>query len=364
MVDVTQVCPICSGRELLSGFNDLGITHPKLAKEFSPKNEQIVSQIRAGETVDLIWSGECGHEWVMDLKARIAGQNCPYCAGARILVGFNDFASNYPQYIKHWSPKNKILPTEISKHSNKLVLFVCDNNHELLESPKTWVSRQCNICSGRKLLPGFNDIFSVAPHLEQEWDASNEVDPKTIKFNNRDLEVLWNCSRCGHKWVSGVRGRVRGSSCPSCAVATSNWEDAVEKVIKAHYDGVILRRQKKLRAPDGKLLELDFLMPSISLAIEVQDFTTHSRDSDTEISTYRTRKKKSYKKGPTYHELKRTLAREQLNVDLVDIWEDTILEGTDAVLQEIRKIQATFGKDKAIASSNAEQRSKTAVHTP
>lgn len=81
-------------------------------------------------------------------------------------------------------------------------------------------------------------------------------------------------------------------------------------------------RNKMIRDPStNKRLQLDIYFPLLNFAIEVQDFTTHSKTSDTEISN--SKFNYSYKHGPTYHEHKRQVAKDQ-DIILIDLWEDDI----------------------------------------
>lgn len=69
-------------------------------------------------------------------------------------------------------------------------------------------------------------------------------------------------------------------------------------------------------------LELDLWLPDLALAFEVQDFSSHSRSSESEVGPF------GVKRGPEYHERKRLLAVQQLGVRVVDVWEDVVLDGS------------------------------------
>lgn len=87
----------------------------------------------------------------------------------------------------------------------------------------------------------------------------------------------------------------------------------------------VLRNTRPLRH-DGKRLEIDLLMPNLKLGFEVQDFKTHAHKENIPLGIKEGDER--MKNGPTYHELKRQLALDQLEVTLVDIWEDSINDGS------------------------------------
>jgi len=90
---------------------------------------------------------------------------------------------------------------------------------------------------------------------------------------------------------------------------------------------VIIQRSraiKKTRSGKSRY-EIDVYLPELRLGFEVQDFATHSKGSDQEKG--HPWRRNGLKNGPKLHELKRRLAKEQLHVDIVDIWEDELRSG-------------------------------------
>lgn len=69
---------------------------------------------------------------------------------------------------------------------------------------------------------------------------------------------------------------------------------------------------------NGKTYEIDIFFPKLNYGIEIQDFATHSRDSDNEIS-----EKGYHKRGISYHNEKRESAK-TLGIEIVELWEDKI----------------------------------------
>ena len=65
----------------------------------------------------IIWKCKHGHEWEASVKSRtINGTGCPYCSHNKVLAGFNDLASQYPDIAAEWSDRNlPLLPTMVSE---------------------------------------------------------------------------------------------------------------------------------------------------------------------------------------------------------------------------------------------------------
>ena len=104
--------------------NSFAAKHPELVCEWSEKNLPLTpEQIPYGSNKIYWWHGACGHEWTASAKSRHAGEKCPICSGARILVGFNDLATAKPELAAEWSEKNKpLLPTMVTVGSHKKVI--------------------------------------------------------------------------------------------------------------------------------------------------------------------------------------------------------------------------------------------------
>lgn len=333
----TQTCPICTLRTLAPGYNDLATTHPRLASQWSPVNTLSPHAVMSNNMQHVQWIGDCGHTWAAVIKTRAKrGTGCPFCAGTRVLAGFNDFATHFPHDVRNWYDPDR-LPTTVSAYSNVTIQWRCDEGHVVWRSVRDWVKSGCWYCSGRRLLTGWNDLQTIAPQVAAQWSPSNQMTPDQVKYNHRGM-AQWECDRCGHEWEAIVRSRVRGTGCPSCSVAISFLEEVVYAFVTKHYDGIIMRHQRPIRDGDS-VMELDIWLPELNLALEVHDFTTHSRTSDTELSGYREHATTGspYKKGPTYHERKRRLAREQLGVTVIDVWEDTVRMGDPALFQLLAK---------------------------
>ena len=146
-------CPYCYGRKVLTGFNDLATTHPKLAKEWNyEKNKTLLpSQVKAGSNKKVWWICSKGHEWLAKIGLRTyLKRNCPYCNHHTTLAGFNDLATTNPELAKEWNyEKNApLLPTQVFEKSTKTVWWICPKGHEYKRPIyNRRVGSGCPVCS-------------------------------------------------------------------------------------------------------------------------------------------------------------------------------------------------------------------------
>ena len=99
-----EKCPICSGARVVAGINDLSTLKPELASEWSEKNNIKPTEVSIGSHKKAIWQCKQGHEWTATVKSRTINRTgCPYCSHNKVLVGFNDFATLFPEVAKEWN---------------------------------------------------------------------------------------------------------------------------------------------------------------------------------------------------------------------------------------------------------------------
>ena len=115
--------------KLIVGQNDLAKVNPDLAAEWHPsKNGSLLpSQITAGSNRKVWWLGKCGHEWQAVVSSRTRGNGCPFCANKRVLPGFNDLATTYPEIAEEWNYKRNgaLSPEDFTYGSERKVWWIC-----------------------------------------------------------------------------------------------------------------------------------------------------------------------------------------------------------------------------------------------
>ena len=201
--------------------NSLSRMRPHLVSEWSDKNLPLTPDtVTFGSNKIVWWKGACGHEWQTSIKTRSAGEQCLICSGARVLRGYNDFESKFPELAKEWSPKNEPLrPSMITAATHRKVIWQCKLGHEWTASVKsrTVNGTGCPYCSHNFVLPGFNDLASRFPEIAAEWSEKNlPLTPDAVNEKSTK-NVWWKCRICGYEWKAVVKARVKGGMCPVCA---------------------------------------------------------------------------------------------------------------------------------------------------
>lgn len=156
-------CPICAGKKILEGYNDLKTISPELAKEWNyEKNIDFsINEISPNSHFKVWWKClKCNHEWIAQVKSRnINGVGCPLCAKEKrkdtyrkkMIIEKGSFADNYPELLKEW-----------------------------------------------------------------DYDKNNYINPNDVS-SGADIKVWWKCTKCNHNWESYIYSRTKGHGCPKCS---------------------------------------------------------------------------------------------------------------------------------------------------
>jgi len=190
-----------------------------LKTEWSDKNIDIdPTKISYGSMKKVWWICDKGHEWQAVIKNRTKDNpsGCPFCSNSKVLKGYNDLESRYPDIAKEWSDKNSLKPCEVMPMSNKKAWFKCSLGHEYetIISSRTYKGSGCPYCNG-VILKGYNDLETTHPMLAREYSFYNKNRCDQIKANSKET-VRWKCIVCNNEWMMRVSTRVNGSGCPEC----------------------------------------------------------------------------------------------------------------------------------------------------
>lgn len=215
-------CPICLGKRVLVGFNDLTTTQPELAKQWHPaKNGQnSADHFSAGSNKKAWWIDEHGHEWESVISNRAKGAGCPYCAFQLVLSGFNDLATTNPELAKQWHPtlNGDLKANQVIAGSNKFAYWQCENRHEWqsqISSRNTGIG--CPVCSNQLLVSGINDMATSHPEIAKELHPTlNGTITSADVFGGYNKKLWWICPK-GHEYEMTANSRTQGGGCSVCA---------------------------------------------------------------------------------------------------------------------------------------------------
>jgi hypothetical protein len=197
----------------MSKSQSLSVTHPELAKELVDTDP---TTLTFGSNKKVHWVCSKKHMWNESPKKRAGrGDNCPYCSGQRVLVGFNDLATTHPELAKELVDTD---PSTISMGSAKKQLWRCELGHEWKADAKHRTNdRGCPSCAQSGFDPNKESYLYFLSH--QEWlmyqiGITNVPDDRL----NRHRKLGWT--------VLELRGPMDGH-------LTRQWETAILRMLKA-----------------------------------------------------------------------------------------------------------------------------------
>ena len=176
------------------------------------------------------WICEKGHKWVSQICKRTEGQNCPYCSNRKVLIGYNDLQTLYPDIAKEWDYENnkEIKPNQYVPGSNIRVWWKCSKcKNRWKTSIQARIQRNtgCPKCARikQRLTRRITEIEQKGsltdPLLIQEWnyDKNGDLTPQTVTRGS-SKKVWWKCSKCSGEWEARIANRsILGRGCPYCS---------------------------------------------------------------------------------------------------------------------------------------------------
>ena len=216
-------CPYCSGKKAGPEDRTVASDHPELVKEWHPtKNQDLTpSDVSVGSHRKVWWVCEKKHEWEAQVKSRAEGSGCPYCTNRKVIPGDNDLATTHPQIASQWHPtKNgKLTPQAVVSGNTTKVWWICPQGHEYKTSihSRTGINTGCPVCSGKQVLPGFNDLASKYPDIAAQWHPTlnGTMTPQKVTPTSNQ-KAWWLCEK-GHAYESYISSKTnKHSGCPYC----------------------------------------------------------------------------------------------------------------------------------------------------
>ena len=225
-------CPYCGGLLPVRGINDLATVNPQLALEWHPfKNGDLKPHDFLPQSNKVVWwICQKGHEWSAAIFNRSCGNGCPYCSNVKVLEGYNDMETTYPELVAEWHPtKNSGLSPEMFVGgSEKKVWWKCATcGHEWQARIKKRTSgTSCPECAKKKRGAVYSEAMLIKngsladryPDIAAQWHPTknDEILPTKVTCSTHKV-VWWKCDE-GHEWKTTPSSRTNNSSgCPVCA---------------------------------------------------------------------------------------------------------------------------------------------------
>lgn len=230
-------CPVCSSHKVLSGFNDLMTTNPQLAEEWNySKNALTPQEVTKSSGKKVWWKCKQGHEWEATINSRDRGSGCPFCGNKKVLTGFNDLNTVYPNIANEWDyfKNTPFSPNNVVYSSHLKMWWICSTcgySWKTSVVSRTIQGTGCPKCSAsiaakqrKKMAAKVNSFVEKHPELLEEWDKNselnNEIDPNECSSSSHII-VHWKCQTCGFEWNSSIKNRTSGHGCPKCGTQKS-----------------------------------------------------------------------------------------------------------------------------------------------
>jgi hypothetical protein len=205
-------CPFCQNDKVLSGFNDLLTTDPELAAEAIGWDPRTVTR---GSDKTRMWKCSFDHRWEASIDSRRSGNGCPYCTSKKVLKGFNDLQSRFPELAleaEGWDPSEEFA------FSSKNFLWKCPLGHKWRTSIATRsTGSNCPSCSKTGFNPNAEGYLYFLLH--PTWNMFQ------IGITNTPDNRLGEHKAIGWE-VLELRGPMDGH-------LTQQWETAILRMLKA-----------------------------------------------------------------------------------------------------------------------------------
>ena len=199
-------CPICMKNQkvkklqlknLIKGVNDLKTLYPEIAKEWNyEKNSNTPDNITVSSGKKYWFKcSRCGGDYLALISNKTQNNaSCPYCSNKKVLPGYNDFQTRFPNIAKEWDYKKNypVLPNQILPGTHKKYWFICKNGHSFHMSVNSRTSYHfcnCPYCAHQKSIPELTiyeickeyiDINSLSGTKIDGWEIDVYIPSKNI----------------------------------------------------------------------------------------------------------------------------------------------------------------------------------------
>lgn len=286
-------CPVCAGKVILTGLNDLASQFPQVANDwaYDLNGDLSPNQISAHNNKKVWWRcPDCDEVYYTSVYSRTSlGTGCPVCHNRTVVQGKNDLATTHPEIAKEWNyiKNNGLLPTNLVAGSNKRFWWICKKGHEWQADVVSRTSgRGCPVCAQDKrpinrqktYLRTRGSLADNHPTIAKQWHPTRNgtLTPSQVTSGSSAL-VWWICEK-GHEWEAVIYSRTAGRGCPYC---NSEHSSSYPEQILLYYLSQVTTAINRHKI-HGK--EIDIYLPKLNIGIEYNGRYYHqnreSQDND------------------------------------------------------------------------------------
>ncbi len=239
-------CPVCRGRVVTVGSNDLATTHPNLAVEFALdlNNGLGPEDIAASTRIRYWWRCANEHTYQATPNNRTSGgSKCPVCLQRKVIAGVNDVATTHPDIAAEWHPSFLLTkpPATVPSGSKEKILWQCENEHSYwMRVNERTTGRGCPACARTRAAQRPDNLAITHPQLAAEWHPTLNGGLRPEHFTAGSAhKACWLCPK-GHEYWTRIERRTHGYNCKVCShrVLVRNVNDlaTTDAILVTEYD--------------------------------------------------------------------------------------------------------------------------------
>ena len=214
-------CPVCTGRTIVAGENDLMSEYPELYDIWDyAKNEADPTMLSPKANVKYNFTCSKGHSYATYLNTLIDHNfRCFVCDNVIVQEGVNSLLDTNFELCREISENEPRKSTEFIKSSAYSMLWKCpecsgEYHAEIRE--REVGDDSCPYCNGRRTQFGINSLIDTHQLLAAEFSPENNCTAGKIRKNSKKW-VKWICPDCNGTYSKQVCEREVGDdSCPYC----------------------------------------------------------------------------------------------------------------------------------------------------
>ena len=288
-------CPVCAGKTVLAGFNDLASKYPEISRQWHPtlNNGLLPNQVTAHSHRKVWWlCPECAEAYNTSISSRTSlGTGCPVCHNRTAVQGKNDLATTHPEIAKEWNyiKNNGLLPTNLVAGSNKRFWWICKKGHEWQANVVSRTSgRGCPVCAQDKrpinrqktYLRTRGSLADNHPTIAKQWHPTRNgtLTPSQVTSGSSAL-VWWICEK-GHEWEAIISSRTAGRGCPYC---NNEHSTSFPEQVLLYY---LSKATTAVNRYKYKNRELDIYLPDLNVGIEYNGRYYHRKRTKQDNEKY------------------------------------------------------------------------------